>query len=135
MTDIAAAMAADAARQSVRFFASADDVYQWVCTEGRAFIEEHFAGKLPVPFETNDAEQLAVVTLNAGGRVGRLVFRYRVEPAGSVAGRPAADLHVEAVWEKPRFLADSMGAGVAINDAKWGVWNRAAQRFEKAPDA
>lgn len=134
MSDISAAMARDATRESVRFFAAPEDLYAWLCDQGKAFVEENFAGRLSDPYSTSETKRLAAFTVEGGTRVGSLSFRYRVEPAGSIADREAVDLFVDAVWSKPRFFADSSKAGVAINDARWGVWNRAAQQFEKVSE-
>lgn len=134
MNDISAAMARDAARESMRFFATADDLYAWICVEGNAFVEQYFAGRLSEPWSTNDAERLAAYMVGGGARFGSVIARYRVVPAGSIADREIVDLFVETVWLKPRFLADGLKAGEAISAAMWGLWNRAEQRFDKVPD-
>jgi len=128
------AMAADAARLTMRFVASVDDLYAWLCKDGKAFLDQNFAGKMTGSFAPNDEKHLAIVAINGGSRVGVVNLRYMVVEAGSEGDKPASELEFDALWVKPRFLADSTKAGSLISGAKHGMWNRATQAFTRAAD-
>ncbi len=124
-------MARDAARESVRFHASVDELFDWLKDAGKAFVEGAFPGHLSTPYALNESEHVASFTIAGGPRVGSIQIRYRVVPASSAQERESVDVYAYAEWDRPRFLADSVGAGSLINTAKWGLWNRAAQTFER----